>query len=114
MTATITNFILSIGSLVEAALFIYSGKRIVYIKVFSSPDLGIIAFIGKDTVLRLKLPLIIFLPISFIICFPTALDKFTYALSRLVVPPFSCALGTLNSSLLFINANSVAYFKIAF
>ena len=45
MRATILSFILSNGFYRDAALFIYKGKRIVYINVFSKADLGIIALI---------------------------------------------------------------------
>lgn len=65
---------------------------------FSNADFGIIALIyliffinqitGNDIVVKLKLPEIIFRPISLIIVLPTLLDNSIVSLSRHAVPPF--------------------------
>lgn len=70
---------------------------------FSNPDLGIMAIIGNEIVVKLKLPLIIFLPISLIIVLPTLLDKLTIFLSKQAVPPDLLAVETLYSSFYFIH-----------
>lgn len=71
-----------------AALFKYKGNKMVCMKVFSSALLGIIAFIGNETVVKLKLPDNNFYPIYLIIYFPTDLVNSIIFLSAHSVPPF--------------------------
>lgn len=69
------------------ALFIYSGKNIAELKVRSKALLAIIAFIGKDILVKLKSPLRIFLPISEITYFPTDLIAEINSSFRHYFPP---------------------------
>ena len=55
---------------------------------FSKAVLGTIALMGKDILVRLRSPLIIFLPISLIIYLPTDLILSTCFLSPHILPPF--------------------------
>jgi len=53
--------------------------------------LGTIALIGKVILVKLRSPLIIFLPISLIISFPIDLILSTCFLFPHTLPPFECA-----------------------
>ena len=58
---------------------------------FYSAVLGTIALMGKDMRVRLRSPLIIFLPTILIISFPIDLILLTCTLSAHIFPPFEYA-----------------------
>lgn len=70
------------------------------LRAFSSPVLGIMHLIGKDIVVRLKSPDIIFLPISFIINFPVFLKLSLIFLFIHSLPPSLFASSCRHSSVL--------------
>ena len=94
----IKYFTLSIGSFSKTALLIYSGNRQLDIKTFSRADLGIIAFIGNDTVVKFKFPDKICLPIYLISSLPIALKVLISFLFLHTFPPSLCAKVDLDSS----------------
>lgn len=65
---------------------------------FSSAVFGTIALIGKDILVRLRSPLMIFLPTIFIISFPIERILLTCTLSGQIFPPFEYAYSCLCSS----------------
>lgn len=76
----------------------YNGNKQLANKTFSKADLGIIALIGKEIVVKFKLPDNICLPIYFINYFPIALNVLTNFLFLHTLPPLSCAILNLDSS----------------
>lgn len=64
---------------------------------FYNAVFGTIAFIGNDIRVKFKSPLIIFLPINFIIYFPIDLIFVTCFLSPHILPPFECPNSCLGS-----------------
>ena len=76
----------------------YNGNRQLDINTFSSADLGIIALIGNDTVVKFKLPDKICLPIYLINSLPIALKVLINFLFLQTLPPSLCAKVDLDSS----------------
>ena len=79
------------GSFVSVARFMKQGLRQHEVVEFQRAVVGTITFMGKDTLVKLKSPLIIFLPINFIIYRPTDRNLFTWFLSPQILPPLGYA-----------------------
>lgn len=85
--AVMTNLSLSTGSLIPAATPIYTGNKHVPVSAVYSALFGIMALIGKLTVVKLKSPEMIFLPISPMIYLPTLRVVLMIPLSVHSLPP---------------------------